>query len=246
VNKKKHQKQLIGGVIGGMGPLATVDFMSRVISLNPIQTEKDHVHLIVDQNPHVPNRQIKTSIQRNEIALLLAESAKKLEAAGANFIVMPCNTAHMFTDEIKKVIDIPLLHIVEEAVAEISKNHSNKMTVGIMATSACLESKIYQEGLSSANRNFIVPDEHFQDECMGIIFSIKDGKEIKPMKSRMVKVAEHLIARGAEIIIAGCTEIPLIIKDNDIEVPLISSTEILALRTIEFASGMELERNIIE
>ena len=120
------------------------------------------------------------------------------------------------------------------------------MTVGIMATSACLESKIYQEGLSSANRNFIVPGEHFQDECMGIIFSIKDGKEIKPMKSRMVKVAEHLIARGAEIIIAGCTEIPLIIKDNDIEVPLISSTEILALRTIEFASGIELERNIIK
>jgi len=246
LNKKRDKKQLIGGVIGGMGPLATVDFMSRVIILNPIKTEKDHVHLIVDQNPHVPNRQIKTSEQRDEIASMLAESAKKLEIAGANFIVMPCNTAHMFTEEIKKVIDIPFLHIVEEAVIEISKNHPKKMAVGIMATSACLESKIYQEGLSEANRSFIIPDERLQEECMKIIFSIKDGKEINPMQNRMVKVAKHLIAKGAEIIIAGCTEIPLILKASDIEVPLISSTEILALRTIEFASGIELERNIIK
>jgi aspartate/glutamate racemase len=66
----KDKKHIIGGVLGGMGPLATVDFMSSVISLNPIQTEKDHIHLIVDQNPHVPNRQIKTSAQRNKCLLM--------------------------------------------------------------------------------------------------------------------------------------------------------------------------------
>jgi len=238
----KDKKHIIGGVLGGMGPLATVDFMSNVISLNPIQTEKDHIHLIVDQNPHVPNRQIKTSAQRNKISSLLAERAMKLEAAGADFLVMPCNTAHMFADAIKKVISIPFLNIVEETVAEISRYHSKKTTVGIMATSACLESMIYQEGLVNANRNFIIPNERIQKKCMQIIFSIKDGRDIKSMQKEMKQVAEHLIAMGAEIIIAGCTEIPLVIRDNDISVPLISSTEVLALKTIEFASGKKLKR----
>jgi aspartate racemase len=238
----KNKKQFIGGVLGGMGPLATVDFMSSVISLNPIETEKDHIHLIVDQNPHVPNRQIKTPAQRKKISSLLMDRAIKLEAAGADFLVMPCNTAHMFADAIKKVINIPFLHIVEETIAEILCYHSEKTTVGIMATSACLTSMIYQDGLINANRKFIVPSDCFQEKCMEIIFSIKDGRDIKFMQNEMQEIAEHLITMGAEIIIAGCTEIPLVIKDNDINIPLISSTEVLALKTIEFATGKDLKR----
>jgi aspartate racemase len=94
----------------------------------------------------------------------------------------------------------------------------------------------------NANRNFIIPNERIQKKCMQIIFSIKDGRDIKSMQKEMKQVAEHLIAMGAEIIIAGCTEIPLVIRDNDISVPLISSTEVLALKTIEFASGKKLKR----
>ena len=77
---------------------------------------------------------------------------------------------------------------------------------------------------------------------MEIIFSIKDGRDIKFMQNEMQEIAEHLITMGAEIIIAGCTEIPLVIKDNDINIPLISSTEVLALKTIEFATGKDLKR----
>ena len=236
------KKKLIGGVLGGMGPIATVDFMSRVITLNPISNEEDHIHLIVDQNPHIPNRQIKSISQKELISSLLIESAQKLESIGANFIIMPCNTAHIFADDIKKVIGVPFISIVEETVGEILKLYPKHKQIGLMATSACIESEIYQKALINKDKLAVCPDQKFQEQCMQAIFAIKDGEEINPMRNRMIEVAEHIIDKGAETIIAGCTEIPLIINSSDIEVPLISSTEILAIRTIEFATGMELLR----
>ena len=236
------KKKLIGGVLGGMGPIATVDFMSRVITLNPISNEEDHIHLIVDQNPHIPNRQIKSISQKELISSLLIESAQKLESIGANFIIMPCNTAHIFADDIKKVIGVPFISIVEETVGEILKLYPKHKQIGLMATSACIESEIYQKALTNKDKLAVCPDQKFQEQCMQAIFAIKDGEEINPMRNRMIEVAEHIIDKGAETIIAGCTEIPLIINSSDIEVPLISSTEILAIRTIEFATGMELLR----
>ena len=236
------KKKLIGGVLGGMGPIATVDFMSRVITLNPISNEEDHIHLIVDQNPHIPNRQIKSISQKELISSLLIESAQKLESIGANFIIMPCNTAHIFADDIKKVIGVPFISIVEETVGEILKLYPKHKQIGLMATSACIESEIYQKALTNKDKLAVCPDQKFQEQCMQTIFAIKDGEEINPMRNRMIEVAEHIIDKGAETIIAGCTEIPLIINSSDIEVPLISSTEILAIRTIEFATGMELLR----
>ena len=236
------KKKLIGGVLGGMGPIATVDFMSRVITLNPISNEEDHIHLIVDQNPHIPNRQIKSISQKELISSLLIESAQKLESIGANFIIMPCNTAHIFADDIKKAIGVPFISIVEETVGEILKLYPKHKQIGLMATSACIESEIYQKALINTDKLAVCPDQKFQEQCMQTIFAIKDGEEINPMRNRMIEVAEHIIDKGAETIIAGCTEIPLIINSSDIEVPLISSTEILAIRTIEFANGMELLR----
>jgi len=131
---------------------------------------------------------------------------------------------------------------VDETINEISKYYTQAKCIGILATSACLDSEIYQGGLIAAKKDFIVPDPSNQDECMRIILSIKDGASIKDMQQEMLDVAEHLIERGAEIIIAGCTEIPLILKKEDIKVPLISSTEVLALKTVEYANGVDIER----
>ena len=240
--KKEVNKKLTGGVLGGMGPLATDDFMSKVIALCPIKAEEDHVRLIVDQNPHIPSRQIMSLDHSSKIASMLTESARTLEKTGVDFIVMPCNTAHMFADNISKAINIPFFHIVDETIHEISKYHAQAQCIGILATTACLDAGIYQKGLIATERDFIVPDPSNQDECMRIIFSIKDGASIEDMQQEMLGVAEHLIKRGAELIIAGCTEIPLILKREDIKVPLISSTEVLALKTVEYANGVDIER----
>ena len=243
MKKNNGKKKLIAGVLGGMGPLATVDFMSMVIDLCPIVTEDDHVRLLVDQNPHIPNRQIVSNIKSKNIGSMLADGALKLQNAGADFIVMPCNTAHMFSDDIKTRVNIPFIHIVDETINEITEYFPEKKSVGIMATSACINAKIYQDGLTVNNKKFHLPSESYQDECMKSIFDIKEGTEISNPADSMYKVANHLTEKGAEILIAGCTEIPLVLKNEDLNVPLISSTEVLAIKTIEYANHIKIERN---
>tara|TARA_B100001250_G_scaffold26408_1_gene21806 strand:+ start:1572 stop:2315 length:744 start_codon:yes stop_codon:yes gene_type:complete len=243
MKKNNGKKKLIAGVLGGMGPLATVDFMSMVIDLCPIVTEDDHVRLLVDQNPHIPNRQIVSNIKSKNIGSMLADGALKLQNAGADFIVMPCNTAHMFSDDIKTRINIPFIHIVDETINEITAYFPDKKSAGIMATSACINAKIYQDGLTVNNKKFHLPSESYQDECMKSIFDIKEGTEISNPADSMYKIANHLTEKGAEILIAGCTEIPLVLKNEDLNVPLISSTEVLAIKTIEYANHIKIERN---
>ena len=242
MNKNKTKK-LTAGVLGGMGPLATVDFMSMVIDHCPIVTEEDHVRLLVDQNPHIPNRQIVSNNKSNKIGSMLADGAKKLEAAGVDFIVMPCNTAHMFSDDVKAEINIPFIDIVDETINEITEYFSDKVSIGIMATAACINAKIYQEGLSHKGKTCLLPDNHFQDECMKGIFSIKEGSNLLDPSVTLTSVANHLVDKGAELIIAGCTEIPLVLENKDLEVPLVSSTEVLAIKTIEYANHLKIKRN---
>jgi len=239
---KNQEHKLIAGVLGGMGPLATVDFMSMVIDHCPIVTEEDHVRLLVEQNPHIPNRQIVANNKSKKIGSMLADGAKKLESAGVDFIVMPCNTAHMFSDDIKAEINIPFIHIVEETINEITEYFPDKVSIGIMATTACINAKIYQKGLIHSGKTCLLPDNHYQDECMKGIFSIKEGSEILDPSVTLSSVANHLVDEGAEIIIAGCTEIPLVLKNKDLEVPLVSSTEVLAIKTVEYANHLTIKR----
>ena len=240
---KNQEHKLIAGVLGGMGPLATVDFMSMVIDHCPIVTEEDHVRLLVEQNPHIPNRQIVANNNSKKIGSMLADGAKKLESAGVDFIVMPCNTAHMFSDDIKAEINIPFIHIAEETINEITEYFPEKVSVGIMATTACINAKIYQEDLNHKGKTCLLPDNHYQDECMKGIFSIKEGSNLQDPSVTLSLVANHLVDKGAEIIIAGCTEIPLVLEKKDLEVPLVSSTEVLAIKTIEYANHLTIKRN---
>ena len=112
-----------------------------------------------------------------------------------------------------------------------------------MATTACINAKIYQEGLNHKGKTCLLPDNHYQDECMKGIFSIKEGSNLQDPSVTLSSVANHLVDKGAEIIIAGCTEIPLVLENKDLEVPLVSSTEVLAIKTIEYANHLTIKRN---
>ena len=104
------------GVLGGMGPDATVDFMSKVIAATPAEKDQDHLRMLVDSNPHVPNRQEALLRGGEDPGPVLAAMAKGLQAAGADFLVMPCNTAHAFKDAIIEAVDIPLVSIIDVSV----------------------------------------------------------------------------------------------------------------------------------
>ena len=136
----KNDSSLLVGVLGGMGPEATVDFMSKVISLTPGEDDQDHVRLLVDQNPHVPNRQEALLRGGESPGPVLADMARRLEAGGCDFLVMPCNTAHAFQEDIRSAVNIPFVSIVDATLDAVRDANC----VGIMATTACVQANVYQ------------------------------------------------------------------------------------------------------
>ncbi|HEX9852671.1 MAG TPA: amino acid racemase [Woeseiaceae bacterium] len=223
------------GVLGGMGPEATVDFMASVIALTPAGRDQDHIRMLVDHNPGVPDRQAAMRGDRSAVSRVLGEMALKLEAAGADFLVMPCNTAHVFLPEVLPKLNVPFIHIVAEAVAEIAGTQPNARQVGVMATNACIEAGVYQSAIRASGRDSILPPADRQQELMALILRIKRGDKSSEVRLAMRGIARGLVDRGAEVIIAGCTEIPLVLGHDDLDVPFVSSTEVLARRTVAMA-----------
>ncbi|MBT8107048.1 MAG: amino acid racemase [Gammaproteobacteria bacterium] len=219
------------GVLGGMGPDATVDFMSKVIAATPAEKDQDHLRILVDSNPQVPNRQEAVLRGGEDPGPALAAMAKGLEASGADFLVMPCNTAHAFRDAITAAVDIPLVSIIDVTVDACD----GAAAVGVLATDGCLASKVFQEALAARGLRAVLPGDAEIAELMRLITRIKAGDRGPDVAAGMRKLAEALVARGADAIIAGCTEIPLVLQANALDVALVSSTDVLAAATVAIA-----------
>jgi len=229
----KNKSSLLVGVLGGMGPEATVDFMSKLISFTPGDDDQDHIRLLVDQNPTVPNRQ--DALLRGGISPgpVLADMARGLEAGGCDFLVMPCNTAHAFQDDIRAAVDIPFVSIID-ATLDAAKDAK---CVGIMATTGCIRAAIYQPVLESRGMDYVLPSDAEVDELTQLSFEIKSGNKSDKIRTDMRRLAEALIERGADLIVSGCTEFPLVLAADDLAVPLLSSTDELVRKTIAIALG---------
>ncbi len=221
------------GVIGGMGPDATVDFMSSVIGFTEAARDQDHVRMLVDNNPRVPCRQEALLGDGDDPGPVMAGMARGLEAGGADFLVMPCNTAHAFADAIRDAVAIPLLSILDVTVAAC-QGHA---AVGMLATRGCLDAGVYQKAFSASGAELVVPDEAEMTELMELIFAIKAGDRSADIGERMRRLAAALTARGATVVVGGCTEITLVLHDDMLSVPLVSSTDELARATAAVCAG---------
>jgi aspartate racemase len=227
----------IAGILGGMGPDATVDFMAKVISLTPADSDQDHARMLVNHNPKVPDRQIDTDEQRLAVREVLANMAQGLEAAGADFLVMPCNTAHGFHDLALEKTSIPFINIIDETVTAIRDLEPDAVSVGVLATDVCLKANLYQSAIHDAGLSVLLPSAGEQELIMKLVFRMKSGDQGSEVAHDMSNIANSLIQRGADILIAGCTEIPLVLSAERMTVPLISSTDILAERTVALCLG---------
>ncbi len=224
----------IAGVLGGLGPAATIDFMRRVLALGDAIAEQQHVRLLVDQNPGVPNRQQAILADGVSPGPALAAMAAGLERAGADFLVMPCNTAHAWQGDIVAATSVPFVSIVEASVAAIPKGIT---AIGVLETPACKKAGIYAAALAKAGFECI---EMTAPECarlMDVAYAVKQGDCGTAQKQASKTLAAALAARGARAIIVACTEVPLVLDDADAEVPLVVSTDALARTTIAMARG---------
>lgn len=225
------------GVLGGMGPQATVDFMAEVIRRTPASRDQDHLRVLVDSNPHVPDRQAAMRGDSSAVRRVLRDMAEGLERQGAHFLVMPCNTAHAFIDDAIAATTIPFLSIIDVTVDAVRASAADAERVGLLATDACIEAGTYQNVAAGARLEIVVPDPSDQAECMELISAVKAGDTAPAVRSRMAALAARLVDRGTDALIAGCTEIPLILEADAVSVPLVSSTDVLAERAVAVALG---------
>jgi len=221
------------GVLGGMGPEATVDFMATVIAMTPVEKDQDHIHMLVDNDPTIPPRQDAILRDGADPGPAMAVMAKGLQEAGADFLVMPCNTAHAFASQITAAVDIPLLSIIDATISACSEFG----TVGMLATEGCLRSDVYQQALRTAEKELILPSDAELQDFMSLTFRIKRGDKGADVASGMLRLSNALQERGAQAVIAGCTEIPLVLDKSMLDIALISSTDELAKQTVACARG---------
>ena len=227
------RRSKVVGVLGGMGPAATLDFFARVLALTDARTDQDHIRLIIDNNPQVPNRNEAIAGTGPSPAPTLVAMAHGLERAGAELLVMPCNAAHAFLAEVKRATSLPVISIIGVTVEAARAYHPRR--VGLLAADGCIDADLYQTAFGKLNIATLVPDAQTRERFMATLYCIKQRDTGPEVRSAMRSLANDLIGQGAETIIAGCTEVPLVLNANDIDAPFVNSTDCLAKAAIAAA-----------
>jgi len=207
------------GVLGGMGPAATLDFLAKVQAATPVSREQDHLRVLVDINPHVPDR----NQQGSDPGPVLASMAAGLRDAGAQVLAIACNTAHAYAQAVR-ASGLPLIDMLETA-GEVARL-GGATRVGVLGTGLALG--LYRERLHHQGLEVITLDDHEQVEFMALLYRLKTGDLGPDSQAAMAALAHRLVAKGAQAVIAGCTEIPLVLESRDLSVPLIDATQCLA------------------
>ena len=217
------------GVLGGMGPEATIDFQYRVLRAPPAQDDADHVRLLIDNNPGVPSR-IEFVIHGRGASPgpTLAAMAKGLESLGADCLVMPCNTAHLFVPQIRDATAVEFISMIDTTVAAVGK--VNK--VGLLASTAVIQTDLYSGAFNATGVTAVVPDSDGQQKVMALIRNTKAGKAGAADAQLLQRIAADLVARGAECLVVACTELSVLSADLHIGVPVVDAAQVLAEETV--------------
>jgi len=207
------------GVIGGMGPAATVAFLARVQALTPAEGDADHIRILCDINPQVPDRNRAPEAATK----VLGDMAMALVQAGAQVLAMPCNTAHAQAAGIRS-LRTPFIDMIAETTAVAVATGAKK--IGVLATPG--GEALYTSALAGKGAKIVRLTGADRDAFMGCIYAVKRGDVGKGPRAEMKRLAAKLISGGAQAVIAGCTEVPLLLDTADVSVPLIDSAEVLA------------------
>ena len=232
------------GIVGGVGPAATVDFMGKVVAHTPAGRDQEHIKMVVEQNPQIPDRTANLLHDETDPTMAMYATCKRLESAGANAIAIPCNTAHAFVERIQAHLRVPIVNMLTETVEAIVQQYGAGITVGLLATSGTIKSQVYHDAARRTGLQIIVPGVDYQAMVMDSIYGargIKAGFTEGICKDQLLLAAEHLCELGAEVLILGCTELPLVLEHSEAcminghQVALIDPTTILAIKCIQLS-----------
>jgi aspartate racemase len=231
-------EELILGVIGGLGPIATAHFMELVTVMTDANTDQEHLEMIIHSAPSIPDRtaHILDDTKPSPLPRMVA-IGRKLAQQGAGYIAIPCITAHYFIEPLKAGVPVPLVNGVRETVAHL-KEHGIK-TAGIMATDGTIRTGIFRRELESQGICAVIPSQERQKDVMSLIYdNVKAGIPADMEKFRAV--GKELFENGAQAIILGCTELSMIKRDYKIGPGYIDAMEVLAQSAV-LACGKPLK-----
>jgi len=236
------QKQI--GILGGMGPEATSELFSLIIKNTQAQNDQDHIPVLIVNNPKIPDRSLFIMGKGPSPLNMLIEGALKLERMGADIILIPCNTAHFFIKQIEEKIHVPIIDMIKETARYVLCKYPEIKRYGLLSTSGVYKTAIYKKAFEDIALEIINPDTLYQQHNMTAIYGIngiKAGFKTVPRKTLLQSVA-NLEAKRVCAIISGCTEISLVLKQPDINIPLINPLKILAVKSIQLA-GYSLSKS---
>jgi len=198
------------GILGGMGPAATVDLMAKLIRLTPAGREQDHLPLVVVSDPRVPDR-IAPLLEGAGPSPLPAMRAgiRRLERAGASCIAIPCHTAHAWYDELAAATALPILHIVDAALAELARQALPKGPLGLLATAATLHAGLYQDRLAAAGHPALLPAPAVMTDCVLPAIALIKQDHTAAAAPLVLRAVDHLTSAGAAHVLLACTELPI-------------------------------------
>jgi len=227
-------KRELLGIFGGMGPEATSDLFRSIIKETPASKDQEHIPTLVYSLPQVPDRM--SSINNNDPAIIpyLVEGLSLLEEAGAVVIAIPCNTVHYYYDLMSDTVSIPVINMISETANQVKNEFPDAKNVGLLATTGTISTGLYNRELEKHGFKVIVPDDDIEiDYVMKAVFGIKSGVDRRVNEDLLAVASDNLIDKGADVIVLGCTEIPLAFNTERSEVPVVNATHILALKAIQ-------------
>ncbi|HEY8424577.1 MAG TPA: amino acid racemase [Limnochordales bacterium] len=231
------------GILGGMGPEATADLFVRIIRLVRATRDQDHPRVIIDSNSQIPDRTAAIKGEGPSPLPALVETARNLQRAGAELIAMPCNSAHAWYDEIAAAVDVPVLHMIrltaEETCRRLHRDSAAPPSgpVLVLATSGTIQSGLYQRALGALGLDAAVPEPGAQARVMEAIYQVKAGKPAVARSLALDVLVSETARLAPAAVILGCTELPLVLGQGDLDRPVVDSTEVLARAAVQAALG---------
>ena len=224
------------GVLGGMGPLASAQFMVRLTLLTPATRDQDHIPTVLWSDPRVPDRTVGRLSGGADPLPWLLRGIEGLQQAGCTAIAIPCNTAHGWYDTMRDAARVPILHIVDAAAAELERLGIRRGRIGVMGTQATLAMRLYQDRLGALGWDCIEPSDEEMSHLVSPAIALVKANRVVDAYAPLAEVVSSLSSRGAASVVLGCTEIPLGIQAGPrLEFPIVDTIDALARAAIAWA-----------
>ncbi len=232
------KKEKTVGILGGMGPEATVDLMQRIIHLTPALDDADHIRCIVDNNPKVPSR-IKAIIEGHgeDPGPCMADMGVRLESWGADFLVIACNTAHNYYKYVQDAVHIPVIHLIGLVTDHLIHRFPDHRNIGILASPAVAMTKLYGQCFAPAGLTDVWPDPGAQESLLQVIKSVKRGQTGADVTKAYKSVCQNLSDKGATAAVVACTELSAL--NIDLPVLCVDAAQLLAQEIVDVAKNIK-------